>query len=113
MQKNEQLNESVEDVLDLFPDEGELFSMSENERIATPNEKTLPKVSRSNQKNPSPIAFEDMRDKTITFIPNRSDEKLSHSTKLAVTARLGVFSRSQSNIPNLRIFVAFRIRMCL
>ena len=84
MQQDEQLNESVEDVLDLFPDEGELFSMSENEKIVTPNEKILPKVDSSYQKNPSPIEFEDTREWNINSLSARPE------VKLAVTARLGM-----------------------
>ena len=90
MQKNEQFIENVEDVLDLFPDEGELFFMSENEKIATPNKMISPPLTSSIQRNPSPIEFEETRDRTITSVSTRSDEKSGHNIKLAVTARLGV-----------------------
>ena len=86
------MNESVEDVLDLFPEDGDMFSANENEKKSTPNKSEKPE----NLYTPhfSPIEFGSLN----PDYNERIRDPLNITTKLgvgivkrAVSSRLGEF----------------------
>ncbi|KAI6652618.1 hypothetical protein LOD99_4403 [Oopsacas minuta] len=97
------MNESVDDMLDLFPDDGELFSANESDKTATPNEKGPLKSEELYPVHISPIAFEKSQETFDTLseairIP-LVNPKLCEGIKRTVTSRLGTAKQNRWNNP--------------
>ena len=79
------MTESTEDVLDLFPEDGDMFSANENDKKLTPKNK----LASVNPVQISPIAFESPDPEHSEPIPI---VKLGVVNKRAISSRLGEFA---------------------
>ena len=78
------MTESTEDVLDLFPEDGDMFSANENDKKLTPKSK----LASVNPVQISPIAFESPDPEHSEPIPI---VKLGVVNKRAISSRLGEY----------------------